>query len=356
MNIVKIPAFFDLHVHFRDPGFTEKETLQTGSEAAFYGGYSDVVTMPNTNPPVDNAQTIQFINTAKTRVKIHTAACITEGMRGEKLADFSLYKENGVRIITDDGKPVKNNRLMLEAFIEAEKYGLLIADHCEDLDIINGGIVNDGEISRALGLKGMNRLSEELLTMRDIQLAEYTHGAVHICHVSTAKSLQMIREAKERGVRVTCETAPHYFVYTDEKITKLDADYRMNPPLRTESDRKAVVEAIKDGTIDCIATDHAPHTPNEKADFITAPNGVIGLETAFAASYTYLVKTGEITFEKLIDLMSRNPRNIYGLTDEPPLIEVDLDEKWVVEPEKLHSKGRNCVFKGEILYGKVLRD
>jgi dihydroorotase len=352
-EIVKIPALFDLHVHFRDPGCTAKEDIESGIKAMRAGGYSDVVCMPNTNPPIDNEDTIRYV-IAKGCGYVHPAACITQGMKGTELADFALYKRLGVRIISDDGKPVKNNELMRRAFLEAKKYGLLIADHCEDLDIINGGIMNRGTVSEELHVPGMDRLSEDLMTMRDIVLAEETGAEVHICHVSTQGAVDMIRTAKARGVKVTAETAPHYFWYTDEKLRSLDADYRMNPPLRTEADRAATLAAVIDGTIDCISTDHAPHTPAEKADFYKAPNGVIGLETAFAASYTALVKTEKMPLSRLIELMSTRPREIYGLPPAEQYIEVDLEESYVVDPEQMKSKGRNCVFKGERLYGVII--
>ncbi|MDR0904228.1 MAG: dihydroorotase [Ruminococcus sp.] len=353
MSLQKIPALFDLHVHFRDPGFTEKEDIFSGAAAMKAGGYSGVVCMPNTSPPVDNKKTIEYIRKKSMGqgVNIYPAACITKGMSGEELADFAEYERLGIKIITDDGKPVKNNELMRRAFIEAAKHNLLIADHCEDLDIIDGGIINRGEVSEALGVKGMDRLSEDLITARDIILAEELGTRIHICHVSTSGSVELIRAAKARGVKVTAETAPHYFIDTEKKLLTKDADYRMNPPLRTEQDRAAIEAAVIDGTIDCICTDHAPHTPSEKADFYKAPNGVIGLETAFAASYTYLVKTGKIPLERLIELMSTKPREIYGLLPSTHFVKFDLDESFIVNPERMKSKGRNCVFKGERLYG-----
>ncbi|MDR0987201.1 MAG: dihydroorotase [Ruminococcus sp.] len=353
MSLQKIPALFDLHVHFRDPGFIEKEDIFTGAMAMKAGGYSGVVCMPNTSPPVDNKETIEYIRKKSMGlgVNIYPAACITKGMKGEELADFAEYERADIRIITDDGRPVKNNELMRQAFIEAKKHNLLIADHCEDLDIIDGGIINRGEVSKKLGVKGMDRLSEDLITARDIILAEELNTRIHICHVSTRGSTELIRAAKARGVKVTAETAPHYFIYTDRKLLGEDADYRMNPPLRTELDRAAIEAAVIDGTIDCISTDHAPHTPSEKADFVNAPNGVVGLETAFAASYTYLVKTGKMPLKRLVELMSTKPREIYGLPPATEFVQFDLDESFIVNPERMKSKGRNFVFKGERLYG-----
>jgi dihydroorotase len=351
--MVKVPALFDLHVHFRDPGYTEKEDIFSGAAAMKAGGYSGVVCMPNTSPPVDNAETIEYIRKKSMGlgVNIFPAACITKGMKGEELADFAEYERLGIKIITDDGRPVKNNELMRRAFIEAARYNLLIADHCEDLDIIDGGIINRGAVSETLGVRGMDTLSEDLITARDILLAARLRTRIHICHVSTETSVNTIRMAKARGIKVTAETAPHYFIYTEEKLLSKDADYRMNPPLRTERDRAAIEAAVIDGTIDCICTDHAPHTPSEKADFLKAPNGVIGLETAFAASYTYLVRTGKMPLERLFRLMSDKPREIYGLPPTNEFNLFELNESFFVNPEKMKSKGRNCVFKNERLFG-----
>jgi dihydroorotase len=350
---VTIPALCDLHVHFRDPGYTDKEDIASGMAAMRAGGYSDVFCMPNTNPPVDNEETIRYI-LDKGEGSVHPVGAITKGMRGEELADFEMYRRLGIKLISDDGKPIENNELMRRALVEADKYGLLIVDHCEDLNIIDGGIINKGEISQKLGIPGCDRLSEDLMTARDIIIAAELDTRIHICHVSTEGSVEIIRAAKAHGIKVTAETAPHYFCYTDKKLLSRDADYRMNPPLRTEADRAAIEAAVIDGTIDCICTDHAPHTPTQKADFLTAPNGVIGLETAFAASYTHLVKSGLIPLERLIELMSTKPRKIAGLPRADKSIEVDLDAEFTVEPSQMKSKGRNCVFKGERLFGKIL--
>jgi dihydroorotase len=352
---ITIPALCDLHVHFRDPGYTDKEDITSGLAAMKAGGYSDVFCMPNTNPVIDNEETIKYI-LDKGKGYVNPVGSITKGMQGTSLADFAMYKRLGVRLISDDGKPIKNNELMRQAFIEADKYGLLIVDHCEDLDIIDGGIINKGEISEKLGVRGMDRLSEDLITARDIIIAAELGTRIHICHVSTKGSVDIIRAAKARGIKVTAETAPHYFWYTDEKLLSKDADYRMNPPLRTEKDRAAIEAAVIDGTIDCICTDHAPHTPEQKKDFLTAPNGVIGLETAFAASYTHLVKSRLMPLERLIEMMSDKPREIAGLPKTDKTITVDLEAEYTVEPSQMKSKGRNCVFKGEKLFGVISKN
>ena len=255
----------------------------------------------------------------------------------------------------------ENAELLRQAMLESNKNGILIASHCEDLNIINGGIVNDGEVSAELGLKGMNRASEDSITAREIAVAMSADARIHICHVSTVGSLDFIREAKARGVKVTCETCPHYFMYTDEKIRSLDADYRMNPPLRTEADRAAVEKAVLDGTIDCIVTDHAPHAAEEKADFCKAPNGVVGLETSLAAMLTHFYHTGKLSLSRISEMMAEKPRELLGLPvtklekgAKADLILVDTEKEWVVEPEKLHSKSHNTVFKGEKFKGQNL--
>ena len=357
-KLTVMPPLFDMHVHFRDPGFTHKEDILTGCASALAGGVTGVVCMPNTNPPIDSRETVEYIlkKAESTGVDVYPAACITKGMKGEELYEHAY---TGVRIISDDGRPVENAELLRQAMIKSNENGILIASHCEDLNIINGGIINNGRVSEELGVKGMDRSSEDSITAREIALAMSADSRIHICHVSTRGSLDFIREAKARGVKVTCETCPHYFIYTEEKLRSKDADYRMNPPLRTEDDRKAVEEAVLDGTIDCIVTDHAPHAAEEKADFLKAPNGVVGLETSLAAMLTHFYHTGRISLERIIELMSSEPRKLLGLGVpeikegvSANLIAVDLEKEWTVEPEKLHSKSHNTVFKGEKFKGK----
>lgn len=357
-KLVLMPALFDMHVHFRDPGFTHKEDILTGCQSALAGGVSGVVCMPNTKPATDSKEIVDYIKdkAAPTGVSVYPAGCVTKGMLGKELYDHSSI---GVKIISDDGRPVENAELLRQAMLESNKNGILIASHCEDLNIINGGIVNDGEISAELGLKGMNRASEDSITAREIAIAMSTDARIHICHVSTVGSLDFIREAKARGVKVTCETCPHYFMYTDEKIRSLDADYRMNPPLRTENDRIAVENAVLDGTIDCIVTDHAPHTAEEKADFYKAPNGVVGLETSLAAMLTHFYHTGKLTLSRISEMMSAEPRKLLGIDEiklekgsSADVILVDTEKEWTVIPDELHSKSHNMVFKGERFKGQ----
>lgn len=362
-GLVLMPSLFDMHVHFRDPGQTHKEDILTGCAAALAGGVTGVLAMPNTKPPCDSPETIRYIidKAEGTGVEVYPVGCITNGMSGNGLCDYEALKEAGCICISDDGRPVENAEMMRKALEMSKDNGLLVASHCEDLSIINGGIINKGETSAKLGVKGMDRASEDYITAREMILAASVGAHIHICHVSTEGSAAMIRFAKSRGVNVTCETAPHYFMLTDKLLEKRDADYRMNPPLRTPEDVRAIIDAVKDGTIDCIITDHAPHAAEEKADFEKAPNGVVGLETSLAATLTALYHTGEIDLHKVVELMCVNPRKILGLGvpeikegSTADLVIADIGRKWTVEPEKLNSKSHNTVFKGMELTGKPL--
>lgn len=361
-GLTALPGLFDMHVHFRDPGLTYKEDIHTGAAAALAGGVTGVACMPNTKPPIDSPETVQYIleQAADTGVKVYPVGCITQSMQGKALCEYDALIHAGVRAISDDGRPVESDQLLREAMEESIRNGLLIISHCEDLKIINGGIMHKGKISEQLGVKGMDRASEDSITAREIRLAEETGSRIHIAHVSTAGSVELIRQAKARGVKVTCETCPHYFLLTEEKLLARDADFRMNPPLREETDRLAVEQGVCDGTIDCIVTDHAPHSAEEKADFETAPNGVVGLETSLAATLTGLYHTGKLTLADIVRLMAETPRKLLGLPvprlhegADAELILVDLNESWTVDPDKLHSKSHNTVFKGMTLRGRV---
>lgn len=362
-KLVAFPGLFDMHVHFRDPGLTYKEDIITGAEAAKAGGFTGVACMANTVPPIDSVDVIKYVKekAVQTGIDVLPIACVSKKMAGKELTDFSKLKSAGAAAFSDDGHPVENAELMRRALEQAKKIGVTVISHCEDLNIINGGIINKGEVSRALGVRGMDRASEDYITAREIALAMSMDAHVHIAHVSTKGSCDIIRAAKADGVRVTCETAPHYFTFTDKKLYSKDADYRMSPPLRTEEDRKAVERAVCDGTIDCIITDHAPHSEEDKSDFYTAPNGVVGLETSLAATLTRLYHTRLLPLYRIQKLMSENPRKILGL--EPVTLTrgsiaditvFDPDLEWTVEKENLHSKSKNSVFKGERLKGKVL--
>lgn len=362
-NLVAMPSLFDMHVHFRDPGLTHKEDIVTGCKSALAGGFTGVACMPNTKPVVDSVETISYIisKAKNTGIKVYPIATITKDMAGKKLSDFEVLKKAGAIAVSDDGRPVENAEVMRKAIKKAFELNIPIISHCEDLNIIKGGIMHKGSISKQLGVKGMDRASEDSITAREIALAQAVDGAIHIAHVSTVGSINFVRDAKKHGSKVTCETAPHYLMLTHEKLLQKDADFRMNPPLREQSDVNAMVQAVIDGTVDCIVTDHAPHTKEEKANFETAPNGVVGLETSFAGVITALYKTGKISLERVVELMSVNPRKILHLPVETikvgadaNLMLADLNLDWVVEPEKLHSKSKNTVFKGMTLTGKPL--
>ncbi len=362
-RLTAVPGLFDMHVHFRDPGLTYKEDIITGAAAAKAGGFTGVACMPNTKPPVDSPELIRYVfeKAKETGINVIPYACVTKGMQGKELCDYEELKKAGIVAISDDGRPVENAELMRQALELTNENGLIVTSHCEDLNIINGGIINKGEVSRQLGVKGMDRASEDSITAREITLAASCDARIHICHVSTYGSVNIIRAAKRDGVKVTCETAPHYFTYTDEKLLSRDADYRMSPPLRTERDRLAIEEALLDGTIDCIITDHAPHSAEDKADFETAPNGVVGLETSLAVTLTQLYHTGKMSLSKLVEVMAINPRRILGLPEVSikkgafaELCIFDPELEWTVEPEKLHSKSKNTVFKGERLKGRTV--
>lgn len=361
-GLVVMPGLVDMHVHLRDPGYTEKEDIYSGCNAALVGGITSLLCMPNTNPVIDNKDTIAYVQQHANRAKARVYICgsITKGQEGKELSDFALYHELGVKAVSDDGKPVESAELMETAMKQAKEYQLLAISHCEDLKIANGGIMHKGAISEKLQVKGIDRLAEDLATEREIELAKKTNTPVHIAHVSTKKAVDLIRQAKKEGVDVTCETCPHYFTLTHEKLLSRDADYRMNPPLREQEDVDAVIEGIKDGTIDCIATDHAPHTKREKQDFLKAPNGVIGLETSLAVSMRYLVDAGHIDLYRLVELMSVNPAKRLGLQagslqlGYPADIALfDPKAQWTVLPERLNSKSKNTAFKFVQVSGRV---
>ncbi len=361
-GLTVLPGLVDMHVHLRDPGFTDKEDIHTGCCAAVTGGVTSLLCMPNTKPATDSEEVIDYINdkAKRARAKVYICGAITKGLSGQSLSDFSMYEKKGVRAVSDDGRPVENEAMMEQAMIEADKHGLLVTSHCEDLSIIKNGIMNKGKVSEELCVPGMDRLSEDSITEREIKIAERTGTHIHIAHVSTKGSVELIRAAKKRGVKVTAETCPHYFAYTDEKLRAKDADFRMNPPLREAEDVQAIIEGIKDGTIDCIVTDHAPHTKRDKADFMKAPNGTVGLETSLAAGIRFLVEPGIISFEKLIELMSTNPAKILGIEAgslkpgmPADIAIIDPNIKWTVLPERLASKSKNTVFKFERMQGRV---
>jgi len=354
------PGLVDLHVHLRDPGQTDKEDIISGCKAAAAGGVTSLLAMPNTTPAVDNPDTVRYIKEKAKEADAHVyvVGSITKGLDGHEATDIDALYEAGVYALSDDGRPVVDTSIMVAAMKKAAELGIKVTAHCED-PYLAGGKVNEGRISVELKVKGMPAAAEDAGTAREIALAMSYDLPVHICHVSTATSVRMIREAKKAGVKITAETAPHYLMLTEDALLSRDADYRMNPPLRTEEDRQALIEALKDGTIDAIATDHAPHTPEEKADFETAPNGVIGMETSFAAAYTALVKGGVMSEAELIRKMSCNPAGILNIpagtmyVGAPADLFLYKDEEWTVDPDKLHGKSKNTPFKGMTLAAKV---
>ena len=361
-GLTAIPGLVDMHVHLRDPGQEYKEDIITGCEAAASGGVTCLAAMPNTMPVADNTQIIKYIlnkaNNAKARV--YPVAAITKGLKGEELTDFAELKKSGVIAFTDDGRPVESASVMRNALLLAQKVGSLILSHSEDLTLA-GGIMNESAVSQNLGVKATPNAAEDVAVAREIALSASTGYPIHICHVSSKNALKLIRAAKKDGINVTCETGPHYFTFTDEQLYKKDADFRMNPPLRAEEDRQELLKAIMDGTIDAIATDHAPHSPKEKADFLKAPNGVVGIQTSLSASYTALVKSKLITMDRLVELMCLNPAKIlklpYGtLSVGAPADIVLFDEnaQWVVEADKLAGKSHNTPFKNMKLCGRVV--
>ncbi len=362
-GLCAVPGLIDMHIHLRDPGFTHKEDILTGCQAAAAGGFTAVCCMPNTNPVTDSQDVLKYIqNKAKDALaRVYPVAAITTGMQGEALTDFVRLKAAGAVAISDDGRPVENGGRMLEALKEAQKVGIPVISHCEDLTIIDGGIINKGQISEELGVKGMDRASEDSITAREIVLAESCGGSVHIAHVSTRGSVQLIREAKARGVRVTAETAPHYMMMTDQLLRSRDANFRMNPPLREAEDCKAVIAGVLDGTLDCIVTDHAPHAPQEKQDFMKAPNGIVGLETSFGAAHTVLVKQNGLPLLKLVEMMSTRPAQILGLPGgtlkegaAADVTLIDPNMVWKVDKTKLYSKSCNTPFDGMELTGRAV--
>lgn len=354
------PGLVDLHVHLRDPGQTDKEDILTGCKAAAAGGVTSLLAMPNTIPTVDSPETVRYIldKARSADAHVYVVGAITKGLKSEKPTDIDELYQAGISALSDDGRPVENTVMMVEAMKKAAKLHIPVTAHCED-PYLAGGKVNEGRISEQLSVKGMPRAAEDAGTAREIALAAAYDVPIHICHVSTYTSADMIRDAKKRGIRVTAETAPHYLMLTEDELLKRDADYRMNPPLRTERDRKAMIEALLDGTIDAVATDHAPHTPMEKADFDSAPNGSIGMETSFAASYTVLVKSGLMTETDLIRKMSFNPAKILNINagtlsaGAPADLMLYKEEDWTVDPAKLHGKSKNTPFKGLTLSAKV---
>ena len=358
------PGLIDMHVHLREPGFERKEDIESGAKAAVKGGFTQICCMPNTNPVVDNKVVVTYIKAREKEVnlcKIHPIGAITKGLAGEQMAAIAGMKKAGAVAISDDGVAVKNARLMRLAMEYAKGFDIKCLCHCEDKDLVDGGVVNEGLSATIAGLKGIPRAAEDTIIAREISLAEGLDTAVHICHVSTYSGVRMIRDAKKAGIKVTAETCPHYYSVTDEIIRTYDTNTKVNPPIREEIDKQAILEGLKDGTLDCIVTDHAPHHADDKnVEYNQAAFGISGIETSFGFAIKYLYKAGVLSLNEIADKMSYNPAQILGLDGGEikeggvaDLMIADLDEKWTIDPEKFVSKGKNNPFKGMELQGVV---
>ena len=358
------PGLIDMHVHLREPGFEYKEDIASGSAAAVRGGFTQVCCMPNTQPVCDNAAVVGYIIARAKEVglcKVRPIGAITKGEQGETLAEIGKMKEAGAVALSDDGKPVPSARMMRLGMEYASDFGLICLSHCEDKSLADGGCVNEGYNSTLAGLKGIPRAAEEVMIAREIVLAETLGKRVHICHVSTKGGVRLLRDAKARGVAVTAETCPHYFALTDDIILSYDANTKVNPPVREAEDVEAIKEGLKDGTRDCIVTDHAPHHADEKnVEYDLAAFGISGIETSFSLSYTHLVKGGVLTLGQLAERMSGAPARILGLEGGAlkeggvaDIMLADLNEKYVIDSRKFVSKGKNTPFNGSEVYGRV---
>lgn len=364
----------DMHVHLREPGFEYKETIETGCAAAAKGGVTSVACMPNTKPVIDTPELVAFVQEQAKKacgINVLPIAAVSKGQQGKELTNTQALVDAGVVAFSDDGVPIQDANLMRDALIAARNHKLPILTHSEDAGMVCNYAVNEGEVSRKLGIPGRPAIAEELMIMRDAMLAEETGSAVHVCHVSTARSVDIVRQYKKKGVRITCETCPQYFTLTEEEVLKQGTMARVNPPLRTQKDVEAIIEGLQDGTIDAIVTDHAPHSEEEKARPLTeAPSGMVGLETSLAISLTALYHTGKMDLSTLLRKMTMEPSRILGvnkgrlaLGEDADIVIFDPNEEWVVDPEQFASKGRNtpyggCKLKGRVKYtivgGKVI--
>ena len=350
------PGFCDVHVHFREPGFSYKETILTGSKAAAHGGYTAVCTMPNLKPVPDSVENLNKqlkIIENDAVINVYPYGSITVGQNGEQLSDMDGMSENAIAF-SDDGKGVQSEELMRQAMLKAKNLGKIIVAHCEENSLLKGGYIHDGEYAKAHGHRGICSESEWKPIERDIRLAKETGCAYHVCHISCKESVELIRKAKADGVDITCETGPHYLTMTDSDLQE-DGRFKMNPPLRSEEDRKALIEGITDGTIDMIATDHAPHSAEEKSKGLEkSAFGIVGIETAFPVLYTKLVKENIISLERLLELLCDNPRKRFGIPLGDDYTVWKLDEKITVNPDEFLSMGRATPYEGEELYGKCI--
>lgn len=360
-----LPGLVDAHCHLRDPGYEYKEDIISGTKSAARGGFTSIACMPNTNPAVDNAAVVRYIIEKSQKegyVNVYPIGAITKGLEGNELSEMGIMREAGIVAVSDDGKPVMNSDVMKKALIYAGQFGLPVISHCEDLNLTDNGSMNEGLTSTILGLRGIPSASEDVMVSREIILSEYTNVPIHIAHVSTKVSVELIRQAKNRGIKITAETCPHYFTLTEEACRDYNTNAKMNPPLRSQKDLEAVIEGLKDGTIDIIATDHAPHHFDEKnVEFEKAANGIVGFETALALSYTGLVEKGHLSFQQMIEKLTVNPAEMLkidkGTLEEgktADIILVDFDNEYKVDVSKFVSKGRNSPFDGFKVKGRVM--
>lgn len=357
------PGLVDMHCHLRDPGQEYKEDIETGTRSAAMGGITSVACMPNTKPVIDSEAVVTYIKTKAKEsgyVNVYPIGAISKGLEGKELSEIGELKFAGAVAISDDGRPVTESGLMRRAMEYADMFDMTVISHCEDLGLADGGYMNEGFMATYLGLKGITRAAEEVMVSRDIIIAEATGTAIHIAHVSTRGSVELVRQAKKRGVRVTCETCPHYFTLTEKAVDGFNTNAKMNPPLRTDDDVEAIKEGLRDGTIDCIVTDHAPHHADEKnCEFALAYNGIVGFETSLGLGLEYLVKPGVLTINQLIEKMSVNPSGILGLNKGTLSVNkaaditiFDPQKEWTVDISKFESKSKNSPYDGFKLCGK----
>jgi dihydroorotase len=362
-RMIVVPGLIDMHTHLREPGREDEETIYTGSCSAVAGGFTSVCCMPNTEPPIDNQESVKFVyaKAKQAKCRIFCVGAVTKGQKGEELTEIYDLVQAGVVAISDDGKPVSNSQVMRSALEYCRMFDLPIISHCEDLSLSSCGVMHEGFVSTSLGMNGIPSIAEEVMVARDLKLAEFTGGRIHIAHVSTQGSVDLIREAKRRRIKVTCEVTPHHFALTDEAVKTFDTNFKVNPPLRTKKDVEAIKKGLKDGTIDSIATDHAPHAVEEKeVEFDFAPFGMIGLETALGLVVTELVNKKILTWSQVIAKLTMNPSRILNLKggrikrDFPADVTIiDPKTSWIVDPKKFQSKSKNSPFGGKKLWGKV---
>lgn len=359
-----MPGLIDLHVHFRDPGFTYKEDIETGSRAAAKGGFTTVCCMPNTKPVVDSAEIVEYILEESRKVgltNVLPVGSVTKAMAGKEITDVFALKEAGICAISEDGKSVMNSGVYRKAMINAAKADVPVLAHCEDINLVDGGVINLGDKSEELGVKGISNAVEDIIASRDIMLAKETGATLHLCHCSTKDSVTMVKLAKEDGIKVTAEVCPHHFSMCTDDITANDGNFKMNPPLRAREDMEALIKGLSEDVMDVISTDHAPHSEEEKAQDVTkAPFGIVGLETSVALTMTNLVKPGHITPMQMAEKMSYNPAKVLGIDkgtlDEGKTADITIinpEEKWIINPEDFVSKGKNTPFGGKEVSGKV---